>query len=147
MKILKSKRLYLAAALLALPATLNALSDYYLKIENYGSIGSSNNSNNTGSGWANLAVGWNHLFSNSSSYSAAIGTNLQVNNNASLVVGKNNALTATPAHFIVGKGASPSDPSNALEVLANGTVNIPGIANIGKVPARGGISMGRYTAP
>ena len=144
MKYLKSKRLYLVAALLAVPATLNALSDYYLNIENYGSIGSSNN---IGSGWANLAVGWNHLFSNSSSYSAAIGTNLQVNNNASLVVGKNNALTATPAHFIVGKGASPSDPSNALEVLANGTVNIPGIANIGKVPARGGISMGSYTAP
>ena len=144
MKFLKSKRLYLVAALLGIPLTLNALDGSYLYIENYGSIGSSNN---TGSGWANLAVGWNHLFSNSSSYSAAIGTNLRVNNNASLVVGKNNALTATPAHFIVGKGASPSDPSNALEVLANGTVNIPGIANIGKVPARGGISMGRYTAP
>ena len=144
MKYLKSKRLYLVAALLGIPLTLNALSDYYLNIESYGSIGSSNN---TGSGWANLAVGWNHLFSNSSSYSAAIGTNLKVNNNASLVVGKNNALTASPAHFIVGNGASASAPSNALEVLANGTVNIPGTANIGKVPERGGISMGSYTAP
>ncbi len=143
MKFLKSKRLYLVAALLALPATLNALSDYYLNIENYGSIGSSNN---TGSGWANLAVGWNHLFSNSSSYSAAIGTNLRVNNNASLVVGKNNADTTSPAHFVVGNGDTASARANALEVLANGTVNIPGTAIIGKVPERGGISMGIYTA-
>ena len=142
MKILKSKRIYLAAALLALPVTLNALSDSYLYIDNYGSIGGSNN---TGSGWANLAVGWNHLFSNSSSYSAAIGTGLKVNSNASLVVGKNNALSSSPAHFIVGNGASPSAPSNALEVWADGTVKIPGTANIGKVPARGGISMGDYT--
>lgn len=27
-----------------------------------------------------------------------------------------------------------------------GTVNIPGTANIGKVPAKGGISMGDYEA-
>lgn len=143
MKSTKSKRIYLAAGVAALGFTVKALSDAYLYIDNYGSIGSSNN---TGSGWANLAVGWNHLFTNSSSYSAAIGTTLQVNSNATLVVGKNNALTATPAHFIVGNGY-PAATSNALEVLANGTVNIPGTANIGKVPARGGISMGSYDTP
>ena len=142
MKSLQSKLLYAAAAFLGIPLTLNAIS--YLWVDNYGSIGSNNT---TGSGLANLAVGWNHLFNNSSSYSAAIGTSLRVNNNASLVVGKNNADTAGAAHFVVGNGYTASARANALEVLADGTVNIPGNANIGKVPARGGISMGTYTVP
>ena len=142
MKSIKSKRIYLAAALLGLAVTLKALSVAYLYIDNYGSIGVAHQ---MGTGMRNLAVGQNNIFSNSSSDSATIGYGLQVNSNATLVVGKYNALTATPAHFIVGKG--PYYRSNALEVLANGNVNIPGTANIGKVPACGGISMGGYLAP
>ena len=42
MNLLKSKRFYCVLALLAAPATLKALSDYYYTIVYYGSIGTSN---------------------------------------------------------------------------------------------------------
>ena len=141
MNLLKSKRLYFVLALVAAPATLNALSDYYFNIVYYGSIGSSNYASGTGS----LAVGTNNNISYSSNSSAAIGTSLQVYNANSLVVGAYNVPTVGAA-FIVGIGSSTTR-NNAMEVMTDGTVKIPGTANIGKVPARGGISMGSFTAP
>lgn len=142
MNLLKSTRLYCVLALVAAPATLNALSDYYFNIVYYGSIGPSNYASGTGS----LAVGSNNNISySSSSSSAAIGTALQVYNANSLVVGAYNVPTAGAA-FIVGNGSSTTR-NNAMEVMTDGTVKIPGTANIGKVPARGGISMGSFTAP
>ena len=141
MKLLKSKRFYCALALLALPATLNALSDSYFDMSLYGSVGS----NNYMGGLGSLGVGWSNWTSSSASNSAVIGTSLQATSSNSLVVGAYNNPTPSAA-FIVGNGTG-SDPSlrkNALEVLTDGTVKIPGTAYINKIPARGGISMGIY---
>jgi hypothetical protein len=72
---------------------------------------------------------------------------------ASVVIGQNNALVANDAEaaaqtswrggdslFVIGNGADGGTPSNALEVLKNGTVTIK------TVPAQGGIDMGVYDA-
>ena len=141
-----SKRLILAAAILAGPASLNALSDYYFSVSYTGTIGSGNQVSASG-GSGVLAVGWNNYISYYASNAAAVGSNLYVGASNSLVVGAYNIPTSSAA-FVVGNGTgSDTLRNNAMEVLTNGTVNIPGTANIGKVPQRGGISMGDFTTP
>lgn len=144
---LTTKRIILAVAILSVPSTMYGLVDTYFQISQYGSIGGSNS---MAGGYQSLAVGYNNVFGSGSgsaagSYSAAVGYSLQVYGNGSLVVGSWNTPNASAA-FIVGNGTSTLR-KNALEVLTNGTVNIPGTANIGTVPDRGGISMGIYTVP
>ncbi len=89
MNLLKSKRFYCVLALLAAPATLKALSDYYYTIVYYGSIGTSNYL----AGSRTLGVGTNHIIPYYCSDSAAIGSVLNVQYPNSVVVGKYNQTT------------------------------------------------------
>ena len=142
MNPLKTKYLHCIAAILAAPATLNALSDYYFSISQWGCIGSGSYNYGVGT----LAVGWNNYIHYDVYNSAAVGSVLQVYNSNSMVVGKYNQATIPPASFVVGNGTHNYSRSNALEVFVDGKVNMPGTVYIGKVPERGGISMGNFTA-
>ena len=162
-----SKNLLLAAVLLSVPLTVYAVvQDSTLQISNTGYFGGA--SLFSGSVGYNLSVGYNNLFGNSF-YNSMIGTNLQNYSSDSLAVGYYNQSTAGQL-FAVGNGTSASR-MNALEVWYTGNVNIPitttgaqltvgtsnvasgtvttkvyGTADITRVPAKGGISMGAYTA-
>jgi hypothetical protein len=141
-----AKLFLLAAAFLTVPVTLRALNDTSVQVTNYVAVG-----NHVVSGaWQCLAVGYNNAFAfsggSSACYgSAAVGYGLQISASYSLVAGMYNTPVSN-AYLIVGNGTSTTR-SNALEVLSTGAVNIPGTANIGKLPDRGGISMGPYTLP
>ena len=87
-------------------------------------------------------------------YSVALGYYSTAKTYCSMVVGQFNDVTPgewdaaakttwRPADplFVVGNGLSPSMTKNALVITKDGTVNIY------KVPPKGGISMGIYTAP
>ncbi len=150
MNLLKSKRFYCLLTLLAAPITLNALTDYFFDISGSGVIGSANQVSASG-GSGLLAVGTNNYVSYYASNTAVIGTGLNTDHSNSLVVGKWNKIDdphiTGPTAFVVGNGVDSNIRSNALIVQTSGNVIIPGTANIGKIPARGGISMGSYTAP
>lgn len=141
-----SRHLLVAGAVLSVPATLFALTDTFFQISNYGLIGPGSHVG----GVATFAVGANNVVGYGSASvatnAAAIGYSLRTNTSNSLMVGSWNAEVAG-ALFIVGNGTGSSLRKNAFEVLQSGTVNIPGTANIGAVPERGGISMGVYTVP
>jgi hypothetical protein len=162
------KRPLLALALLSVPLTLYAVyTESYFATSYYGQIGSPHHN----SGYPSFAVGFNNaLFA---SGTVAFGTNLQAYDSNSLVVGANNLPLPGSELLIVGNGTgtTTSQRRNLLEVMADGTVNIPaastnskltigtaatsgattttkiyGTADIDRVPAKGGISMGAYTA-
>ena len=147
MNLLKSKRFYCLLALLAAPASLNALTDYFFNISGSGVIGSANQVSASG-GSGLLAVGHNNYISYYASNTAVIGTGLNTDHSNSLVVGTWNQINdpniTGPTAFVVGNGGDSYSRQNALIVQTDGKVIIPGTANIGKVPARGGISMGNY---
>lgn len=117
-----------------------------------------------------VMIGWNNL--NNGQRSLLVGTNLTNTTNDVVMAGKYNATVSDPA-LIVANGSS-GNPRNALEVQGSGDVTIPvsgtapynpkvtigktttapqqqtlkvyGEADIERVPAKGGVSMGIYTS-
>jgi len=162
-----SKNILLAAVLVSVPLTVyGVLTDPVLQITNYGYIGGA--SIFSGSTGYNLSVGYNNLFGNSF-YNTMVGANLQNYTSNSLAVGYYNQ--STPGQLLSIGNGSYSSRKNAFEVWTSGSVNIPiittgaqltvgnsnvgsstvttkvyGTADITRVPAKGGISMGAYTA-
>lgn len=161
------KNILLTAVLVSVPLTVyGVLTDPVLQITGYGYIGGA--SIFSGSVGNNLSVGFNNLFSNSY-YNATIGSNLLNYAWSSLAVGNYNQ-SATGHVLSIGNGTY-SSRKNAFEVWTSGSVIIPitttgaqltvgsssvgsstvttkvyGTADITRVPAKGGISMGAYTA-
>lgn len=161
------KNVLLAVVVVSAPLTVyGVLTDPILQITNYGYVGGA--SSFSGSAGYNLSVGYNNLFGNSF-YNSMVGTSLQNYTSNSLAVGYYNQST-TGQLLSIGNGSS-SFRKNALEVWTTGNVNIPitttgaqltvgnstvgsstvttkvyGTADITRVPAKGGISMGPYTA-
>ena len=161
-----SKNILLAAVLLSAPLTVyGVLNDPILQVTNYGYVGGA--SIFSGSAGYNLSVGSNNLFGNSF-YNSMVGTNLQNYTSNSLAVGYYNQST-TGQLLSIGNGLNSTSRKNAFEVWTGGNVNIPitttgakltvgnssvssntvttkvyGTADITRVPAKGGISMGIY---
>ena len=127
-----------AAAAVAVPMALHAV-DPYVNVPGYGWFGSSH----TGAYGGTVAVGFNNIVKpgTTGTGTAAIGTGLRANWANSLVVGQyNSTATGGTPLFVVGNGESDSVRKNAMEVWSNGTVVI------GKVPEKGGVPMGEFTA-
>ena len=163
-----SKNILLAAVLVSVPLTVyGVLTDPVLQITNYGYVGGA--SIFSGSVGYNLSVGYNNLFANSY-YNSTIGSNLQNYTPNSLALGSYNQGTNGQL-LSIGNGQYTTARKNVLEVWTSGSVIIPitttgaqltvgnssvgsstvttkvyGTADITRVPAKGGISMGAYTA-
>lgn len=146
------KNFLFAGAVLSVPAVLYAAiisGSNSFDITGWGTIGSANA---VSSGGGVLAVGLNNIISinPSDTGTAAIGLSLRAYYPNCLVVGKYSTTSSGAPLFIVGNGDGSGNPTtsrrNALEVWNDGTVYIPQAADIKKVPMRGGISMGAYSA-
>ena len=162
------KRPLLVVALASVPVTLYAIyTDSYFLTTGYGQIGSPHYN----SSYPSLVVGFNNAMF--AANTAAFGKNLQAYDGNSVIVGQNNLPLAGTELFVVGNGSGSvtSSRKNALEVMWDGTVTVPlsfanskvtigttaisgtttttkiyGTADIDRVPAKGGISMGAFTA-
>lgn len=131
------RKLITAAAAVAVPAALYAVD--YVNVPGYGWFGSAH----SGAYGGTIAVGFNNVVSPGTSGmgTAAIGTGLRAEWANSLVVGQyNSTVTGGTPLFVVGNGENNDQRKNAMEVWSNGTVVI------GKVPEKGGVPMGEFTA-
>lgn len=146
------KNLMVIGVLLSIPAMLNAgLTNDFFNATNHIKVGTSQVNANSGT----LTAGDNNVVDAQVFNASALGMGLRAKYSGCLVAGKyNRALPAgSSAVFIVGNGTGLGPNSedapyrqNAMEVWDTGTVYMPQGADIKKVPAKGGISMGDYTA-
>lgn len=167
MKKSQKTNILVGIAVLSVPAALYALvNDTALHISQYGYIGGAPTFGTCIGG--NLSVGSNNYIG--ALYSAAVGYAIYQDNTYGLAVGQFNT-TNSGTYFVVGNG-SGSGRKNAFAVYPSGNVTVPitttgakltvgnpsitssstvttkihGQADIDSVPAKGGISMGAFTA-
>lgn len=136
-------KLVALAALMSVPVTAFAFTDYYGQISNYLVVGSSNyyvssSSSSSYNMYGILLIGtYCGVTSTNSSMSnaAAVGSYNIIYDSNSMVVGSWNKDTGGDELFILGNG-SYSAPSNAMEVFKNGKI---------RILRQGDISMGAYS--
>ena len=124
-------------ALLSMPATLYAITDYFLEIYNGGSIGYNYVGSSSSSTGYLLVGSYNQLASSSVGKVLAVGEYNMVYDSGSTVLGTFNKDTGGNELLVLGRGTS-STKRNAMAVFKDGKIAIQ---------PQGDIGMGIYGHP